>query len=331
MRIIIENLNKEYYDLNTSDIWYFERLYFINVEKNIDLGQRIINEIQSLVISNNKPVYEIAIDEGDEEVKRKHSRDRNKIFENLFSPDKMFELEFFFHFNTCYEYYADIIINKDSMEESLFQFFFALKLRQYQFALIQTENFLTHQLKSNFKSRKESYCKFLTILFRQYSAFFSEDLITTLNEYLDDLKVRFPKGISQVRSFLLYGYEKYGEEYFSKNIVEIVESFTKLKDENFVKKDTKLPEFKNIFTLSVISPDKRIRWTGRNVELKWFVQILIDDLEKVKPPVAGRWATTLHCFAKPGGEDFEKEETFRKASNIIDERKKKLKEILLNL
>ncbi len=97
MNIITEYLNPEYFDIDTSDIWIFERLYFLHIEKNIDLGKRIINEIQSLIIKNIEPSYDVTLyDNGDENAKRKYSRDLNSFFEDLSSPEKIFDLEFFF-------------------------------------------------------------------------------------------------------------------------------------------------------------------------------------------------------------------------------------------
>ncbi len=58
MNIITEYLNPEYFDIDTSDIWYFERLYFMNVEKNVDLGHKIINEIQSLIVEGGRVTLE---------------------------------------------------------------------------------------------------------------------------------------------------------------------------------------------------------------------------------------------------------------------------------
>ena len=75
----------------------------------------------------------------------------------------------------------------------------------------------------------------------------------------------------------------------------------------------------------------RIKWIGRYIELKWFIQILIDDQKKITPPVVGRWKTTLQCFADKNGTDFEKEETISKASGKPDERKDTLERFLEKL
>jgi hypothetical protein len=334
MNIINEHLNPEYYDLNTCDIWYFERLYFMNVEKNVDLGQKIISEIQSLIMNNKdtEPAYDVRFyDEGDADAKRKYSLDINKFFNNLSYPEKIFELQYFFHDNACYEYYAGVNIIRNQAEESLFQFFFALKLRQYSYALIHTSSFLDHQLISNFNEERETFIEFLIYLLRQYSGLFSEELIETVNDYMNRLRKEAPTDLIAVRSFLLVGYRDYGKEYFIKNVNVIFEAFIGLKDNKFIDPDTKLDQFKRIFTQSTIQPDRRIMWIGRNVELKWFVQILIDDLTKIVPPIVGRWKTTLYCFADKNGTDFEKEEAISKASGKADERTNVLRKILENL
>lgn len=329
MNIIIDHLNPEYYDLNTSDIWYFERLYFMNVDKNVNLSQKIISEIQSLIVNNTEPAYDVRFyDEGDADAKRKYSRDINKYLSNLPDPEKIFDLQYFFHENACYDYYAGVNIIRNQAGESLYQFFFALKLRQYSYALIHTSNFLDHQLKSNFNKKGETFIEFLNLLLRQYSGLFPEELIETVNDYLTKLRKKAPTDLLQVRSFLLVGYRDYRKEYFIKNANEFSEAFIGLKDNKFIDPNTKLDQFKRIFNQSTIQPDRRIKWIGRNVELKWFVQILIDDLTKIVPPVVGRWKTTLYCFADENGTDFEKEETISKASGKADERTNVLRYIL---
>ncbi|MBL7112862.1 MAG: hypothetical protein ISS19_13075 [Bacteroidales bacterium] len=84
MRIIIDHLKPEHYDLNTCDIWYFERLYFLNIKKDIELGQRIINEIQSLIVNNTDPAYDIKFyDEGDANAKRKYHQNVRTLLNNV--------------------------------------------------------------------------------------------------------------------------------------------------------------------------------------------------------------------------------------------------------
>ena len=332
MNIIIEHLNPEYYDLNTNDIWYFERLYFLNVKKDFELGQKIINDIQSLIVNNTDPAYDIKFyDEGDANAKRKYSRDLNMFLNNLSYPDKLFDLQYFFNDNACYDYYASVDILRNQVGESLFQFFFTLKLRQYSFALIHTSSFLDHQLRSNFKRNKEPYIEFLDILLRQNSELFSGELIETVNDYLTKLRKKTPADSPEIKSFLLVGYRDYGKDYFIKNVNGFSETSIELKDNNFINPDTKLDQLKRIFTHSTIQPDNRIKWIGRHIELKWFVQILIDDHKKIAPPVAGRWKATLYCFVDKNGTDFEKEETISKASGRPDQRKDTLKKILEKL
>ena len=332
MNIITEYLNPECFDIDTSDIWVFERLYFLHIEKNIDLSIRIISEIQSLIIKNREPSYDVSFyDNGDENAKRKYSRDRNSYVENLSSPEKIFDLEFFFHNNACYEYYANVKITKSNISLNLFHFFFTLKLRQYAFALIHTPDFLDHQLESNFRRDRESYIEFLSLLLRQYSGLFIDKLIETINDYLNKLRKKAPADLVEAKSFLLVGYRDYRKEYFIKNANEFADAFIGLKDNEFIDPDTKLDQFKRIFTQSTIQPDRRIIWIGRNVELKWFVQILSDDQSKIVPPIVGRWKTTLYCFANKNGEDFEEETVISKASGKPDERKDILKNLLEKL
>ena len=122
----------------------------------------------------------------------------------------------------------------------------------------------------------------------QNASLFSEELIQTINEYLIKLGVKIPLDTIQVRSFLLYDYVKHANEYFVKNANGFYQAFTDIKHEKIIDQSTKSDRFKNILSLRVIKPERRIRWTGRNLDLKWFVQILIDDLKKVKNPVTGR-------------------------------------------
>ncbi len=222
-------------------------------------------------------------------------------------------------------------IIKGNVRLNLFHFFFALKLRQYAYALIHTSNFLDHQQKSNFRKDRESYIEFLNLVMRQYADLLSDELTETVNDYMNRLRKEAPTDLKEVRSFLLVRYRDYRKEYFIKNVNGFFEAFHGLKDNKFIDPDTKLDQFKRIFTQSTIQPDQRIRWVGRNVELTWFIQILIDDLSKIVPPVVGRWKTTLYCFANKNGEGFEEETVISKASGKPDERKDILKNLLEKL
>ena len=147
---------------------------------------------------------------------------------------------------------------RNHVGESLYQFFFTLKLRQYSYALIHTHNFLDYQLRSNFSRDRESFIEFLNLLIRQYPGLFSEELFETVNDYLVKLRKNAPADTLEVRSFLLVGYRDYGKDYFIKNVNDFSESFIGLKDNDFIDPETKLDQFKRLFTHSTIQPGNRM-------------------------------------------------------------------------
>jgi len=321
----------EYFDLDTADIWKSEREYFLSVEKNIELARTIIFEIQSVLIENTDANFGIELyDNGNDEQKDYYSRNIRQYLDNLNNNEKIFYLDYFFHLNDCYSYNNSYIIKKDQIDDVKFQFFFALKLRQYQYSLINVVKFLSYQKRENFKNNFKALSDFLILVFKQYSTLFSEELTDTVYRYLRR-KGQRPFKSGEVRSFLLHGYKKYEEECFLKNINELTETLSLLKREGFVHPATNLDQFKNIFSYKTINPEEKIIWVGSNIELKWFVQILLRELKVIGHPSEGLWKVTLHCFVDEEGNDFEKEETISKARGNLSQRRDLLKNILSRL
>jgi len=329
--INFDSLNPEYFDLDTGDIWMFEKEYFFIANKDFELARWINIKIEEIKVEKSEPDFGSDLyDHGTEDDKDYYSREMNRYLKYSVDPEGIFVLDFFFHNHNCYSYSSSLIIEKDQVSYDTFQFFFALKLRQYQYSLVNVEKFLAYQKKTNFKNDVKLFSDFLILLLKQYPDLFFKELIELVDSYLRR-KGKIPYDTVQIRSFLLYEYEKNGDEYFTKNIIGITDTFTALKDEKFIHSSTKLPQFKNILSFKIIKPEERIKWIGRNIELKWMIQILLDEIKLIKPPITSRWEVTLHCFADENGNAFEKVEAVSKASGRVDERRILLKDILEKL
>jgi hypothetical protein len=175
----MEEANFKYYEIDLADIWIYEREEFIagNTEKR--KAQRNLDLVQMYVAKYANPCF------GEEMIR--HSRDY--YFKNLdeyinADLNKRYFLESFFQNNNCYEYRQSILLPK---EESDFNYFFALKLRQYKDNLFEVENFLKYQSsKDEYKQNLSKFRTFIETLILQYTTLFAANLNTHLKRLLVD-------------------------------------------------------------------------------------------------------------------------------------------------
>jgi hypothetical protein len=90
----------------------------------------------------------------------------------------------------------------------------------------------------------------------------------------------------QVKSFT---YKK-----LNRGLSNLTDLMNSLKDKELIAIDTKLADFRNIF--SGISIDTQVVWTGNTSELSYFVKQLHNDLKLVENLSQKQWIVTIHCF-----------------------------------
>lgn len=226
-----------------------------------------------------------------------------------------------------------------TQESEDFDYWFALKLRQYQMRLKDISKFLTYHLSNSFDNNKQVYHDFLKMILLQYEKiFFNKRVSKMVKKYFRTVLYllkgkhhnktsRKPK--TSYNTLLLKSYQN-DDSFFKKNIVAIMDIWSALKKEGFINKETSFENFKNIFKEQPIEKENRIIWTGTNKELQWFVKYLVYESEKVADLDKDIWLVTIKCFLKSGGEEFT-ESQLRNASGKNLTRKKIIEFLLSNI
>ncbi|WP_438710250.1 hypothetical protein ACSTS3_14345 [Aquimarina muelleri] len=216
-----------------------------------------------------------------------------------------------------------------------FDYWFALKLRQYQIGLKYIYTFLNYHLANSFNNNIKKFNEFLELVILQYeNIFFNKNVSKVIKKYKKkeliqkrishDIKVRKPK--TTYNTFLLKNLQT-NSNYIRDNIVDFMDIWSLLKKESFIDKNTSFENFKAIFKNQKIEPIDRIKWAGTNKELQWFVKYLVYKSEKTVNLDKDIWLVTRNCFIKNDGKGFT-ESQLRNASGDRLNRKKSVERIL---
>lgn len=338
--------NYSYYKVETIDIWEYERSQFLTGQISTELATRIISNIQSIIIDHAKPVFRANdFDNGDGSFHKYYERKVNQFIQACKDIEELYAIDFFFSRNDCYEYNYNIVI--DSTQED-FEFWFALKLRQYNDKIIKLDDFLNYQLEKSFDNNFKSFSKFLHLTLRQYkNEFLESNVIETAQEWIDsyspketlkDQKEKKPpiasnkeerKMEGDLHSFWLKALQE-NPQYFQETINTFTDVFAQLKKERFIHANNSLEDFKSIFRNKDISPNKRIIWIGSVKELQWFVKYLMYESKKIADLKNDIWLITSKCFMKKDNNSYT-DSQLRNASGKRLQRKVLVESILSKL
>ncbi|MBL0049731.1 MAG: hypothetical protein IPP32_16735 [Bacteroidetes bacterium] len=323
MTIPDEMVNHHYYEIDLRDIWQYEREAFFKQEISYEYADYLQSKIRKLII--------------DEDPKRGHKKGQpneytySKYYKRFYEKkgliEKEFMLDFFFDHETLYSYDKTLIINRKT---SNYDYWFTLKLRQYDSNLLEIDNFLNYQIKSCFDNNYASFSRFLKLLVRQNSQdkHISSEVIFTVEEWIlinskkeespinvlnsnPDVTEKkrierksnknFIRSARKFDSFELIEFKK-NTDYFTKNASNISEIISQLKKNKFIYDEPYWDRFVKIFSGEKIVPSERINWKASFQELNLFVSLLEYDLKKIEPLKNEIWVTTLKCFTKDGAD-----------------------------
>ncbi|WP_281989490.1 hypothetical protein [Aquimarina aggregata] len=232
-----------------------------------------------------------------------------------------------------YTHIKDITITSNHTD---FDYWFALKLRQYQMKLKSISAFLNYHLSYSFRNNRSKFNNFLELVLLQYQdIFFNKKLTKTVKKYRKNHlslterknisnKIRKPR--TDYNTFQLKML-KHNRNYIKENIVNFMDIWFALKKENFIDKHTSFENFKAIFKNQPIEPSNRIKWIGTNKELQWFVKYLVYDSKKVVYLDKDIWLIAIQCFVKEGEKEFTELQLRNATGNKLD-RKEFLRTIL---
>jgi hypothetical protein len=323
--------NYTYLDINTADVWEFERTSFLDENSTEEHGRKLISAMQVIIFKNAKPQFSISDFTNGKAEDRNYFKRKVEVFQQHCNSTKgLFTVEYFFARDALYQYDHDIII--DATNDN-FEYWFALKTRQYVDNLTALGSFLSHQLNKNFGDNFDEFSKFLKPNIRQHKgALYSEKIVDTIGDWIDEQQPTNHKQTAldtdnetthiaaSFNSFSLKAH-RLEPNYFSKNINDVVEVLHQLKLNRFIHPETKLDRFKAIFQNKSIDPTERIIWMGSHKELQWFVHILSSDLKKIETLQKDIWLITGNCFVSKTGKDFSVDQLRKAAGTQLDRRK----------
>jgi hypothetical protein len=298
------------YSIYTADIWENEQKIVFSENCNDQLAIRILINLQEIIeLKGECNFHYESYEKGDDSFKNFYSNEMKLFQESQLDFKKLFSIGFFFDSKgNCFSFHTQIEI---TINDSNFDYWFALFLRKFDNNLFEIDNFLEHQLESSFNQNINKFIKFLKTCLRQYSDILSVKVFQTAQEWLDEKvvenSIKTRKSNKSVESnfvpkhsFKLKDVDDF-KEYFVKKANDFSEIIKELR-EHFVHESTKVQQLKDILSGIEIDPKNRIEWTGSFNELKMFVSILNYDLRKIQPIKNGIWEIACTCFTKNGNE-----------------------------
>jgi hypothetical protein len=306
------------YTIDTIDIWPYEAEQFLSENRSDEHILHLKSIIETLIIKTRKEQIQlnktitiepfVTVDDYDNDSNKEYWLRHVKEFKNARSLKDQVRLHYFNildkGIDSFFSLKQEIIIDRKNDD---FDFWFALKLGQYKVGLKYLNEFLKYQFEESFQSNIENYKSFLHILMKQYkNEFLNEDIIELTNEWLsmNTVKINIHEIIEkkrtlsgQISTFYLKKVEE--KPLFLENgdgLFCIQEILFSLKKEKFIKDETEIESFSKIFKGNAHDPNEKIIWIGTKVELRWFVELIIEKNICVEITGVDKWLIAQNCF-----------------------------------
>jgi hypothetical protein len=316
----------DYYNINIIDIWPYERGLFFNEKSTEERILLIEKKTIKLIIENSnlqentskvKPFTDLSrYDSGEHEgYWMQHLYQWDRAFNNV---QERIALNYFLHQDGFYSFIQNIEIDLTNED---FDFWFSLKLAQYNENVKCLSRFLDFQLTSTFDDDIAKISGFLNLLLCQHE----HEMLPTkvvksikdwLNETTDGNFNNEAKNELKVEIHKTYYLDIVRDQpsiLLSNN--EFLEALGLLKKKKLINQDTNLEQFRQIFQSKGLEENNFIQWTGSLIELKWLIQEIcavgvcshIKGIEK--------WQVAQHCFVIKDKGQWVKINKYTKISN----------------
>jgi hypothetical protein len=317
--------NHNYYEIEIADIWQYEQNEFLGDRSSDDLAKKIINKAEEVIIKEGEESFTVDLDDADS--RAYYERNLNEYRESSNTLKGRYRTNFFFNKQVCYQYNQHIIVSQESPD---FDFWFALKLRQYNSKLIEIKNFLEYQLGRAFNKDLARFIDFLKLEMKQFrDTIFNDEIIETIDDWIKN-KNSLNRKLKGKYSSLRLRKLNTNPDYLKKNSHILNTVLKQLKANNFIHEETLFTDFNRIFEGNIIPENKRIVWTGTNKDLKWFMDYLSEGSNKIEYHKHDKWIVVNMCFLNKENQEFGKN-VLRKSSGDDEARKKLLESILAKI
>jgi hypothetical protein len=298
----------DYYNINIIDIWPYERILFFNEKTTEERILLVEKKTIKLIIENSNLQENTSKVKPFTDLKRYDSGEHEGYWvQHLYQWDRAFNnvqeriaLNYFLYQDSFYSFTQEIEIN---LTHEDFDFWFALKLNQYDSGLKQLNNFLDYHLKSTFRNENKKYNSFLQNVIMQ----FEEGIITKkivqyvqsrINLYNDETNL-YQLYTSEYRTFCFLELSK-DSSFIQKGhvLVAVTELLNDLKKSGFIDPELKAAQFLKLFGTVRINNEERFKWLESNDTLKRFVLKIVNSGIIVGLPNKDKWLIVRDCFIR---------------------------------
>lgn len=173
------NIESTFNNICISDIWNYECEVIYQNKSDELLNElfliTLLDNLQEEITKNGKSVFGVEMAKSNPSYYKKQVE---LLRANQFKDIKgRFVFDFFMVKNDCYSYNREIIIQNTDKK---FQYWFALKLRQYNERLSLLIIFLDNHLRVSFENNTASFLEFIEMIVLQYSEILTEKIKTTI-------------------------------------------------------------------------------------------------------------------------------------------------------
>ena len=154
----MSNVNYNIYDINTGEIWQYERER-LKTGGDITFYDQFLRIIEPIIVQNCSPI--VTEDEEVNSGNLKYSLDFHKRYSER-------QVDYFESEGAYYDFKDNCVVRLMDYNQRDFGFLFAYKLRQYQDNLAESDTFLYYQLKINFKKSLQRFMSFIRSLLIQF-------------------------------------------------------------------------------------------------------------------------------------------------------------------
>ena len=245
--------NFKYWKIDSGDIWAYERNLFLSNKSTEEQAKILIDRIQTSLVKNKSYSFNIT----DSENKNSNglvylSKQREIYTEACKELKSQFEIDYFIEKDNLYEYSTSIVLKKTDVN---FNYWFALKGKQYESDLEAIPKFLGYQLEQVFKKNTIEFKEFLEHLILQFkNDLLNEDIVSKIQKWINDklnteIKQQHNPSSNYRTFYLKILKEKPDFLEETKVRIQLIDILNELKQSNFIDGSTSILQFLKLFKI----------------------------------------------------------------------------------
>ncbi|MDA9986595.1 hypothetical protein N9E11_01055 [Crocinitomicaceae bacterium] len=350
--------NVTYLEINSLDIWEFERDLFFSDNGSIKRVENVESKLIDLIIrchdrqikdKNNQKIESITdlkkLDSGDHSSGYYERYVRNWRT-GLGDKRERIAISIFQMQDAFYSLYQNIDVE---LSEETFDYWFTLKLSQFDFGVKHIADFLDYQLKTTFNSDVKKFHEFLDLLLLQYSNDILSDRVREVlgkwknieppNNAVDSSSTPELSEIEReyVGDFRTFVMKKVDSDlrYFKReeNETALNAFWNELIHGGFIQKPS-IEHLEAIFKPGKIKKENRLIWKRSIKTLSEFVKKIMETNTIVELDGVDHWLVTIDCFVLRNSKEIKFESIYKpqnEASKLKGEIESIVEEFISNL